>query len=436
MGVQQTQEETTAMNPTATAFKVREQLNRFLGIFSPHFSKPALDFLGDILYGLQAAKDIKLSCIGRGLDEAIALKKTEERLSRNLAREGLAETVLGCVAREGAKRVGSDTLIILDPTDIRKLYARKMPYLGHIRDGSAKELGKGYWACAAVACESGGRRIVPLHLRLWSCSAPDFKSENEEIAHTVETIRKGTKHRGIYVVDRGGDRGELYNLFMGNQLRFIVRLVGDRHLLWRNHPRRADQLAGKCRMLYRETLRRETAEGEKVYNLEYGVMDVRLPDRPQEKLRMVVVKGLGEHPLMLLTNLALTASRESLWQVAEGYFSRWRIEDAIRYIKQSYNLEDIRLLDYTRLRNMMAVLLAAVFFASVWLGESLRRSILVRNITHVSKRLFGVVEFHYYAIADGLAILFRRFGKWSRTRPDDPQPDLSPQMEFPLFVPG
>jgi len=50
--------------------------------------------------------------------------------------------------------------------------------------------------------------------------------------------------------------------------------------------------------------------------------------------------------------------------------ARWRVENAIRFIKQSYRLEDIRLLDYTRLKNMMAVVLAAAFFAAVWLGES------------------------------------------------------------------
>jgi len=47
--------------------------------------------------------------------------------------------------------------------------------------------------------------------------------------------------------------------------------------------------------------------------------------------------------MMLPTTLAGAASRQALWQVAEGYRSRWRIEDAIRYIKQSYHLEDIRL---------------------------------------------------------------------------------------------
>lgn len=85
-----------------------------------------------MLYGLQAAKDIKLSCIGRELEEDIPLKKTEERLSRNLLREGLDEGIFRAIAKEGAKRIHKDTLLLVDPTDIRKLYARKMPYLATI----------------------------------------------------------------------------------------------------------------------------------------------------------------------------------------------------------------------------------------------------------------------------------------------------------------
>ena len=85
---------------------------------------------------------------------------------------------------------------------------------------------------------------------------------------------------------------------------------------------------------------------------------------------------------------------------------------------------------------MLAVLLAAVYFASAWLGESVRRSILVGNITRVSKRMFGVVEFHYYAIADGIATLFRRFGTWPEREQGCGAREPLPQMELPLFESG
>ena len=72
------------MNRTQTALKIREQFDGFMGILYPNFSKPMCKFLNQMVFGLQSARDIKLSNVARTLDEPIALKKTEERLSRNL----------------------------------------------------------------------------------------------------------------------------------------------------------------------------------------------------------------------------------------------------------------------------------------------------------------------------------------------------------------
>ena len=44
----------------------------------------------------------------------------------------------------------------------------------------------------------------------------------------IDTVRRRTQKRGIYVMDRGGDRAELLQSASGHELRFIVRLVGDR----------------------------------------------------------------------------------------------------------------------------------------------------------------------------------------------------------------
>ena len=136
---------------------------------------------------------------------------------------------------------------------------------------------------------------------------------------------------------------------------------------------------------------------------------------------MVVVKGFGDGPMLLLTTLAATDSRKALWQVVEGYLTRWRVEDAIRFVKQSYNLEDIRVLKYRRLKNMVALLLAVIYFNCVWLGGRLRCEILTGNITHAAKRIYGVAEFFYYAIADGIGRLFTRHGKWNPYKPPEPE---------------
>ena len=78
------------MNRILIAHRVREQLEGFLGIFSPRFSRPRLKFIGQMVFGMQARQDVKLSSIARALDEDILAKKTEERLSRHLDAPGLA----------------------------------------------------------------------------------------------------------------------------------------------------------------------------------------------------------------------------------------------------------------------------------------------------------------------------------------------------------
>ncbi len=83
--------------------------------------------------------------------------------------------------------------------------------------------------------------------------------------------------------------------------------------------------------------------------LDYGFRPVRLPEQPDVPLRLVVLRGLGEKPMMLLTNLSLRKNRKVLWWVVSAYLNRWRIEEAIRFIKQSYDLEDIRVLETVRI---------------------------------------------------------------------------------------
>lgn len=411
------------MNVNQVAYQLREQIGKFSGIFSPRFSKPEGKFIEQMLYGIQASQDIKLSSIGRALGEKIALKKTEERLSHHLKKAGLDREVQAAVAAEAAGRIRRDTLIVVDSTDIRKAYAQRMPYLGEVRDGSSGEIGKGYWGCVAVGCEPRKRRIIPLHQRLWSAEAPDFISENEQILTVVDMVREAVGQRGIYVIDRGGDRNALFIPLLDRGLRFIVRLIGNRNLVFRGREQLAEEVARTCPRMYKDVLIKEEPEQEKRFDLEYGYRPVKLPGRV-EQLYLVVVWGLGAEPLLLLTNVALTPARRSLWFVVLGYLTRWLVEETIRFIKQSYHVEDIRVLNYDRLKNLVALVLAAAYFSAVWLGETLKLAILAARVTNVAKRFFGVPDFHYYALADGIATLLSRLGRWIGGR-SSPEADMT-----------
>ena len=110
--------------------------------------------------------------------------------------------------------------------------------------------------------------------------------------------------------------------------------------------------------------------------MEYGFGRVRLPGRRDVELTLVVVKGFGQVPLLLLTNVTVKGTRRSVWNIVQGYLTRWLMEETIRFIKQSYRLEDLRVLDYERLRNLAALVMAAAYFAAVWLDESLKLAVL------------------------------------------------------------
>ena len=341
------------MYDTTIAAKLLKQLESFLGRISPRFRKPVARFIGDMMYGIMAEKDVKLTSVVRALKEKISPKKVEDRLSRMLSSEGLERDLHDVIAAEGAAKVRRDTLIILDPSDVQKPYAKKMEHLAKVWDGSRGEVGDnlGYWGCMAVACESGGRRPIPLHFRLWSAESPGFVSENDEVESIVRTISKHTKKRGIYVYDRGGDNIEFYRFLLSAGLDFIVRLKERYVKSWRRRVMCGD-LARECRMLYREVVEFDHHGEERRVTIEFGVVPVRLPDIPDRLLHMVVVRGFGKQPMMLLTTLAQSTSREALWQVVEGYITRWRVEDTIRHVKQSYSLEDIRLFKYGKLKAM------------------------------------------------------------------------------------
>ncbi len=85
----------------------------------------------------------------------------------------------------------------------------------------------------------------------------------------------------------------------------------------------------------------------------------------------------GEKPMMLLTTLRAARSRRSLQQVVEGYLTRWRVEETIRFVKQAYEIEDVRLLRYDRLKA-----LAVAYFAMAWLGLREKLAVLADHVWH------------------------------------------------------
>ena len=145
-----------------TAQKLREQMVRFSGELSAGLPKVARRFVAEITFGIQARGSVRLTEVGRALGEKISLKKTEERLSRQLGRRRLDREIQRRLIEQAAPRIEEDTLLVLDLSDVTKKYAQKMENLSPVRDGSEKELGWGYWTLNIVGASTKGTKLVPL----------------------------------------------------------------------------------------------------------------------------------------------------------------------------------------------------------------------------------------------------------------------------------
>jgi hypothetical protein len=387
--------------------KVKSEINHFSQTITQGLSKPKKKFIHQMLFGIQASRDIKLSNIARSLSEEIKLIKTENRLSRNAQKEDLTVRFNENIIKRAAKRVLPDTVIALDLSDIHKPFAKKMDYLSNVWNGSEGKVSKGYWLLEATAADVDSETLTPLYSELYSHEAGKYETENQKILRAVEVISKTTDKRGIFAIDRGADRKILVGEFGKLGIKFVIRtsVKKNRNLEKPNKEQEKVLSIAKrihCKDKYTITIDKEGYKED---------IEITLGKRTGLKLNetevsLVVIKGFGKEPMLLLTNVDKEPK-----EILEIYLTRWKCEESFRFLKQEYHLEDIRVRSYNSLRNTIALVHAVFYFLSVYLGRSIKIDILLKKILEKAKRFFQIPVFKHYAVADGIyRILFG--AKW------------------------
>ena len=143
-------------------------------------------------------------------------------------------------------------------------------------------------------------------------------------------------------------------------------------------------------------------------------------------MTLVVIKGFGEKPMLLLTNVPDKKPHEIL----EIYLTRWKIEESYRVLKSGYHVEDIRARSYVSLRNVVALLMAAFYFLAVVLGKRFELRILLAKVLKHAKRFFATPGFKFYALADGLFHMLFGIGFQPPKKPEPSGPRL---LMLPLW---
>ena len=110
----QNTKENPMRNSTPEGKKVQYQIQAFAKKLTKGLSKPKKKFISQMLFGIQAARDVKLSNVARSLQEGIKLIKTEDRWSRHMMSKDLTQKMNEQMVKEGSRHVKEDTVLAID----------------------------------------------------------------------------------------------------------------------------------------------------------------------------------------------------------------------------------------------------------------------------------------------------------------------------------
>ena len=350
---------------TQFGHRIKKQIHRYITRKLPGLKKPDLKLAFDMVFGISKSGDSKISNIARALEEPCDLRHTVKRLYNRLNATDYSEILEKATLAEYPYDFTEETTIALDFSDLSKPYAEKMDNLAIVRNGDTGTFGRGYNQIVLTATQRGDDNPTVLANQLFSKAAtPDKKSTDValELLRDVLTVHGDN---GVYKQDRYFDNKRFFNFFHSNSLQFVTRAKDNRKLLAMDgsgkvipEKRSILSLAKHCKASCRVTLQYwENGQWKPKRTLRIGARRVFLPciNAP---VTLVVVKGYGKLPMMLLTNIPLQLKNDhDLERIFRIYRSRWRCEEWIRFVKTAYNLEDIRCLNWISIKNVTAFVL-------------------------------------------------------------------------------
>lgn len=192
------------INYNRLGYEIKRDLANFSSKVSKGLKRPQEKFLLQMLYGILEGNKLHLSEIGRSLKENISLKKTIDRLSRNLnsfkGREAVMDNYIAFVKQN----IKEDyAVIIVDGSDIAKPAAEKMEALSDIRDGSTGEMARGYLTVEAAVLSKEGKMPLPVYERVFSAKEAGFISETHENLCCLGFLSENFSRKCVRALDRG-----------------------------------------------------------------------------------------------------------------------------------------------------------------------------------------------------------------------------------------
>lgn len=396
------------VNYNRLAGKLKEDLTGFSEKISKGMKYPAKKFILQMVYGILESNTVHLSEIARSLEEKTSLKKTMDRLSRNLSlfngKENITKNYTRLVKKESNEK---SSVIIIDNSDITKTYSKKMEALSDVRDGSTGEIKKGYLTIEAAVLSNGSKMPLPVYEKVFSVAEKGFLSETDENLKCLHYLSANFKKTCVRTLDRGFDAKDYYRYFLERDEKFIIRVKENRNIIYKNKTCNIMDVAKKYKGNY--CMGFTDRNGKKI-QCKISYIPVRLCAFPQKDLVLVVVYGFGKNPMLLLTNMEIqeTSQKKKLCIiVTKVYLMRWRIEEYFRFKNQQFNFEDLRVMSLNSIRNLNFFATLAVGYLGIFYSEN-NGSPFMDKIFECSKRIYKIPKFVFYAMGYAFKQIFSK----------------------------
>jgi hypothetical protein len=386
------------LNSTTNTYTLKREILSFTNKISNKLTKPDIKFTADITYGMLAANSCLLTDVVDQLHENVKKVNSVERLTRHL-NKGIPNKALHSYLNTVRKWVPDNPVINIDNSDIVKPHGYKFEALDIVRDGSKSSntknvVEKGYHVTEACVMTKSNHP-VSVYSRIHSSKEKGFTSINNI---TFDAIERGVAMFGkaTFVMDRGYDDNKMFLKLDELEQDYVIRLTAKRKLLFHNKWVPATELCNRRKGKIKTPVFYKGKEREAYLS------HVKVKITASRKdVYLVLVYGITEHPMMLVTNKELK-SRDDVIRIARLYFSRWRIEEYFRCKKQVFQFENFRV---RKLKSINAlnfyITLCMAFLARISMKSE--TNALKVSIIQKAAPVKEKVSFCYYRFAKGIS---------------------------------
>lgn len=293
-----------------------------------------------------------------------------------------ADSVTRVLREQGVATLSAEAelTLVLDGMELRRAGAVSQEHLMRVKalDGS---LVNGYRSFNVLGMGEGDARGLLYH-RLFSSTAPDFRSENVEIRRAIDTTEASlASFRGpkTWVVDAGFDNDDVWWWVWGHDSHVVCRLYHFERLVqeqtadgrWEERyldatfkhlqPLASVETTLEVRLKGQRHARRQRVTA----HLSAVPIRVYAPDDHTQTKPVWIVKveieGAASDPWYLLTDWPVTTEAEAV-RIFRFYRRRWAVEDTFKFVKTCFGAEDVQMLHLEASRRLVAFAWVAAGF--------------------------------------------------------------------------